>query len=245
MSTARQIKYLKEVKKFAESEQDNTKYKSFLDMGRNKNKVIVKKVPMSSKDFANPTKPKFQHPWLLKQPVSANELISSEAFRILLGEQFAPKYRVCGGGVVTRLLDNFTPWLNERDKINVSDAEAATLNYRGNHASKYGQSALSYLKATSEIENFNEMLAVCLLFGKDDLHGGNWGIVEVNGKRRAATVDHELALRPGFSLYDVLYHYHHRKERLLTPEFVSSCRAVIADYDAKKNLLKQKQNSGG
>lgn len=245
MTTARQIKYLKKVKQFKKSEEESVKYKSFLDMGNNQDKAIYRKVPVSRKDKADKSRSKFQHPWLSKRPVVAEEIISSEAFRILLGDQLSPKYRVCLGRrkpdkTMTRLLDNFTPWVTQsREMADVPDSEASIYNYRGNPSSQYGKRVLRYLKTTSELENFDQMMAVSLLFGKDDLHGGNWGIVEIDGKKYAATVDHEHALRSGFDLYNLMYHYGHRKERLLTPEFVSACRQVAADYESKREEIKQ------
>lgn len=247
MSTTRKSKFVKKSEQFKESEEENVKYQSILEMGLQGGKSIFKKIPVSEKDFTRAGSPKFQAPWLRK-PVSKNEIISSEGFRILLGEQCSPKYRIYLNKdgetfTITKLLDHFTPWVHQIKKMpDLSEEEAKSFNFCGDHQSPYGKIFLKYLKATSVLDNFNRMIAVCLLFGKNDIHTGNWGVVDVDGKQYAATVDHEEAIREGFNLYDVLYKYRHRKERFLTTEFVSACRQVITDFDSNRTLLHEKMS---
>lgn len=206
MTTTRSIKYLKNADQFQKTSTNNKTIDGFLTMGNNDGKSFFKKIPTSSKDFTDINKPKFQHLWMSKQPVTVNEIVCSEPFRILLGDNFAPKYRIYmqhgeANLTVTRLLESFTPWVTLSDKaapVNSDDAKKFGYLVKNDVHTEYDQYALSYLKTAASLPNFNQMVAVCLLFGKDDLHGGNWGVVEVNGKKYAATVDHGRGLEEGF-----------------------------------------------
>lgn len=237
MESSRKIEYLKDATFFKRSDEGSAKYKSFLEMGRNGGKAI----------FFKNTSSQSKKPWLSKQPVIANEIICSEAFRILLGKSFSPKYRISMGEeqyekkVMTKLLPNFTPWSELREKIDLIVDDSSFFKHRSDDERKlkYQKNALKYLNVTPKLRNFNRMVAVCLLFGKDDLHSGNWGVVNVDGTNYAATVDHGQALKKGFCMYGLLYSYGHRKEQVLTTQFVDACREVLADYELNKDAMKE------
>ena len=242
----RKINYVKSADQFSVSDEGKVQCQEFLEMGNaSQRKSIMKKIPSDPSNASEANKPKYLHLWMSKSPANAREVISSEGFILMLGEHCSPKYRVYvdhNGSryVVTKWLAHFTPWIKISEYLaEIDEAEAATLNYHGDCKTPYGQYIFQYLKITSVLPNFNKVIAVCLLFGKEDINAGNWGIVEVNGKQFAATVDHGLALGGRFNLHRVLEHYGHRKEQFLTDEFVSACREVIAEYDAKKNLLQE------
>lgn len=247
MFANRKIHYLKDSTQFSQPEPvDIHSNTAFLkNSGYFCYKSIFRKIPVSNKDRADPQKRKFQHVWLSRMSVVTAEIVCSEAFRLLLGDPFTPKYRIYvdpDGNVktVSRLLDNFTPWDDAcAAMIAVKSEGAPLLNFRGDPDSDYGKRSIAYLKTAASLENFNRMLAVNLLFGKDDLHGGNWGIVEINGKRYAGSVDNERTFKWGIGIVSLLYISDHRKEQLLTIAFVTACRELIADYELKKPALMQ------
>ena len=244
--TKTRIHYIKDEHQFLEI-YDKMKYIKITTLGINSGKSIFQKIPTTEKEFANPDHPKFKYHWISKDSTSLNEIISSEPFRILLGEQFAPKYRFTIKDAklyrtMSKLLDHFTPWCQvPKVDIEVNSEEAKQLGYMGSQLDKhkpYNKYALAYLKAVSEIENFNRMLAVSLLFGKDDLHPGNWGIVEIDGRKYAATIDHEHAFQ--YIGLKYVLRSGHRKEQLLSKNFVLTCRSIVDEFEQKKEMLREK-----
>lgn len=237
----------KDFSKFAVSYQDNEKYRNILNTGKNnkshdrrlEDKKIIKKIPVAKKDKENPNKAKFNYLWIAKQQPkkeTINELLCGEPIRMLLGEDLAPKYRIVKDKktntiwTITRMLKDF------RTISEILKSKALPESYK-NYCN-------SYFELTSELVKFNKMVAVCLLFGKDDLHLNNWGAIDKEGKKYAATVDHGMGLTKGFSLYEMLYKYGHRKEQFLTPEFADNCKAVVKEFEQNRDQLKQSFISG-
>lgn len=149
-----------------------------------------------------------------------NELILGEAFRLMLGNDCAPKYRVMisrAKYTISKLLENFEQFFDDEKKYNKDQ----------------------YIQTIANIKDFQRMVAVCLLFGKEDLHFGNWGCIVRGEERKAATVDHGKTFFKinGTLIYQYLYKCGHRKEMFLDKAFISACKQVIIDFDNKRQAI--------
>jgi|GEM_PF-6987546 len=196
--------------------------------GRNQ-KTFLHKAPKPGKTSTN------SRHWIAKnQPAeeTAREIIMGEAFRIMLGNDAAPKYRVMkteSNSVLSlsRTLLNFNQFF-----------------YEGVRSTDLASSINETLLNNPGIEY---MLAVAILFAKDDMHTGNWGMVNTPNGLIASTVDHGKTLA-GLSLKDAMYGYvckhGFRKELIVNRNFIKACEDAIAHFDRNEGAIKQACQQG-
>ncbi|MFN7039131.1 MAG: hypothetical protein ACK4OM_06185 [Alphaproteobacteria bacterium] len=211
-------------------------------------KKFVKKTPETETSLDSQKK-KFTYKWIKKHQDSFEtfrEIVSSEVFRMFLGEDLAPKYRIIKDSKsdniysVTKILNNFRSYcdISKAHKPDFEQKSKGTAEHLKvkSYAAEHIVKTSSFIKTVDELENYHEFIAVNILLGKSDLHSGNWGVVEKQGNKYAATVDHGRALEEVSDISKFTSNGH-RKEFLLTKKFIAACRKVIEQYDDQKQEI--------
>jgi hypothetical protein len=181
--------------------------------------------------------PKFKYPWFVKleseEEQVTSEIIVSEAFRVMMkAKELAPKSRV---GVrngkkytLSKKIDGFNVWAS------LVSVEKAALFGCDIEQDPYPRTALV---------NYYHMLAVCVLLGQHDLHSGNWGVIEKEGEKWAAVIDHGRSIVDGHIQRrgDLILSWLNNPlstAPLLTKEFVDALNIVAQEAEEKKHLLR-------
>jgi len=146
---------------------------------------------------------------------TVNEMITGDLFRIILGVEAAPKYRLTTDEnnelvSLSRVLPNF----QQLDSASQSEVR--------------------------EIENFEYMLATCLIFGKKDMHTANWGyITSASGEKKAATIDHgqTLAESPRWCLQTYVQIYNIPRNIIVNEHFLQACQDAITHFKAQQDIM--------
>jgi hypothetical protein len=208
----------------------DARHELLLNNGQTAIKKFLTKIPVKPKDLAEPNRTKFKSLWIAKlqqNDETINEVIIAEAFRIMLGSDYAPKYR--------SIIDDETKKIWSISKI-LEDFESAQemIGINGKEIIDDKKLIPEYIRITENLEGFEKMLAVNLLFGKNDIHLGNWG----KAKKHAATVDHGQADGKPFNISVVMNESMHLKERIATHKFIIACREVASEFVQKQTQIK-------
>lgn len=179
---------------------------------------------------------KFQSCWFVKleceEEQITSEIVVSEAFRVMMrSKELAPKSRV---GVLdgkkytlSKKIKNFKVWASLVSVEKIPDLRV--------------QEHDPYARA--ELVNYYHMMAVSLLLGQHDLHSGNWGVVEEEGKKWAAVIDHGRSIVDGHIQRgeEILRWLNNpfSTAPLLTKEFVDALYAVAQEAEEKKLSLRK------
>ena len=102
------------------------------------------------------------------------------------------------------------------------------------------------MEITENLTGYEEMLVITLLLGRYNSAVGNWGVIEDNGNRFAATLDYGEATNWG--AFDCVQRLlsslgYHCYERMVTEKFLKACEKIIEKFEEnydqiEKELLK-------